>query len=131
MTLTRVVLIGAIACLGTGPAYGHHAFGAYYFEDQSISIEGDIVELDYRNPHAWLHLHATDISGKMQKVSAEWASPGRLSQQGINRDTLKPGDRVVITGSPSRDESQYKIHLKGIERRADGWKWIGRGPQRR
>ena len=100
-------------------------------KNSPISIEGNIVELDYRNPHAWLHIHATDVGGKVQKVSAEWASPGRLSQQGINKDTLRPGDRVIITGSPSRDESEYKIHLKGIERRADGWKWVGRGPQRR
>ena len=131
MTRSWLVLVGAIAVLGTVPASGHHAFGAYYFEEQSVSIEGDVVELDYRNPHAWLHIHATDLGGKVQKVSAEWASPGRLSQQGVSRDTLRPGDRVIITGSPSRDGSEYKIHLKGIERRADGWKWAGRGPQRR
>jgi hypothetical protein len=125
-----LVLFGALA-LGTVPASGHHAFGAYYFEDQSVSIEGEIVELEYRNPHAWVHIMAVDLSGRTQKVSAEWASPGRLSQQGITRDTLKPGDRVIITGSPSRDESAYKMHLKGIERRSDGWKWAGRGSQRR
>ena len=131
MTRTWVVLVGAIACFGTVPASGHHAFGVYYLEDQSVSIEGDIVELDYRNPHTWVHIQALDISGKVRRVSAEWASPGRLSQQGINKETLKPGDRVVITGSPSRDESAYKMHLKGIERRADGWKWIARSPQQR
>lgn len=128
---TGLLVLAALALLGSVPASGHHAFGSYYFEDQSVAIEGDVVELDYRNPHAWVHIMATDLNGKAQKVSAEWASPGRLNQQGITKDTLKPGDRVIITGSPSRDESQYKMHLKGIERRADGWKWVGRGPQRR
>jgi Family of unknown function (DUF6152) len=128
---TWLVLLAALALLGTVPASGHHSFAAYYFEDQSVAIEGDVVELDYRNPHAWVHVMALDLNGKTQKVSAEWASPGRLNQQGITKDTLKPGDRVIITGSPSRDESAYKLHLKGIERRADGWKWVGRGPQRR
>jgi len=131
MTRASVILIGGIALLGTVPTFGHHAFSAHYFEEQSISIEGDIVELDYRNPHAWVHIQAIDVDGGLRRVSAEWASPGRLSQQGINKDTLKPGDRVVITGSPSRDEAEYKLHLKGIERRADGWKWVGRGAQRR
>lgn len=131
MTRTWMVLVGALALFGSVPASGHHAFGAHYFEDQSVSVEGEIVELDYRNPHAWVHINATDLAGKVRRISAEWASPGRLSQQGIGKDTLRPGDRVVITGSPSRDEAEYKLHLKGIERRADGWKWVGRGQQPR
>jgi hypothetical protein len=128
---TRLVLIGALVVAGGIPLAGHHAFAAYYFEDQSVSIEGDVVELDYRNPHAWVHIHAVDVGGRVQRVSAEWASPGRLSQQGVHKETLKPGDRVIITGSPSRNESEYKMHLKAIERRGDGWKWAGRGGQRR
>jgi hypothetical protein len=123
VTRTLFVLAGVLVLLGTVPASGHHSFAAFYFEDQSVSIEGDIVELDYRNPHAWVHIDAVDLSGRTQRVGAEWGSPARLNQQGIVKDTLKPGDRVIITGSPSRDPSEYKIHLKGIERRADGWKW--------
>jgi hypothetical protein len=114
------------ALLWAVPLSGHHAFGAYYLEDQSVSVEGSIVEFDYRNPHVWVHITATDLSGTVRRVSAEWGSPGRLSQQGITRDTLKPGDRVIISGSPSRNESEYKLHLKGIERPADGWKWASR-----
>jgi Family of unknown function (DUF6152) len=123
-------IVGSLVLCAAVPLSGHHSFGAYYFEDRSVSIEGDVVELDYRNPHAWVHVLASDLNGKVQRVSAEWASPGRLSQQGVFRDTLKPGDRVIITGSPSRNESEYRIHLKGIERRSDGWKWAGRNQRR-
>jgi hypothetical protein len=45
----------------------------------------------------------------------------------MSRDTLKPGDRLIVTGSPSRDPSAYRMHLKRIERPADGWTWIGGG----
>jgi hypothetical protein len=88
-----------------------------------------VVEFDYRNPHAWLQISALDKSGASRRVSAEWGSPGRLLQQGVNKDTLKPGDRVILTGSPSRNESEYKMHLKGILRPADGWTWAGRAPR--
>jgi hypothetical protein len=40
-------------------------------------------------------------------------------------DTLKPGDRVIITGAPGRNASERRIHLKSIERPADGWAWRG------
>ena len=126
--MTRTWLILAVAALvGALPAYGHHSFAASYLEDQTISVEGELIELDYRNPHAWVHVSARDLSGRMQKVGAEWASASRLKLQGITTETLKPGDRLILTGSPSRDPSQYRMHLKRIERPADGWTWIGRG----
>jgi hypothetical protein len=69
---------------------------------------------------------APDPGGQVRRYSAEWANPNRLNQQGIRRDTLRPGDHVVIVGSPGRPGNEYKIHLKGIERPADGWTWRGR-----
>jgi hypothetical protein len=135
--MTRTWLSIAFAALGVVgafvgalPVYGHHAFAVYYFEEQMISIEGEVVELAYQNPHAWLHVSAPDSSGRMQKYGAEWANPGRLSQQGITRETLKPGDRVIVAGSPARDPAANRLHLKRIERPADGWTWIGRGQTR-
>ncbi len=126
MTRTWMILaLGAV--VSTVPAYGHHAFAAYYLEDQTVSIEGQLTEFDYLNPHAWLHIASTDSNGIVQRVSAEWSNPGRLKQQGITKETLKPGDRVIMTGSPARNPSEYKIHLKRLERPADGWAWIGRG----
>jgi hypothetical protein len=84
-----------------------------------------VVEFVYKSPHAWLHVDAPDSSGQMRRYAAEWANPNRLGQQGITRDTLRPGDRVEVTGSPGRVASEYKLHLKGIVRPADGWRWRG------
>ena len=121
------LLIGA-AALGV-PASAHHSFPAHYLEDQSVSIEGDLVQFEYRNPHTWVHVAAKDETGTIRQVSAEWASAARLKQWGIGEDALRPGDRLVITGSPSRNPSEYRMHLKTIQRRADGWQWSG--PSRR
>ena len=121
LTLALCALVGGVR------VRGHHSFAAYYSEDQTVSVEGALAELDYRNPHTFVHLLAPDKSGKVQRVVAEWASPARLSREGIAKDTLKPGDRVILTGSPSRDPSEYKMHLKGIVRVTDGWKWAGGG----
>ncbi len=59
--------------------------------------------LEYRNPNSWVHIQARDNFGRIQWASAEWASPVRFNQQGITKDALKPDDRVIITGSPSRN----------------------------
>ena len=122
------LLTGAVA-LGV-PTSAHHSFAAGYIEEQSVSVEGDLVEFEYRNPHSWVHVNAKDETGVMRQVAAEWASAPRLKQWGVNADTLKPGDRVIITGSPSRNPTEYRMHLKSIQRRADGWQWSGSSSRR-
>ena len=122
MTRTAVAAILLAASASAGLT-AHHSFAAYYFEEQSVSIEGEVVEFQYVAPHAWVHLMAPDSGGQLQRFAAEWSNPTRLARDGVTRDTLKAGDRVVITGSPGRKPSEYKMHLKRIERPADGWRW--------
>ena len=37
--------------------------------------------------------------------------------------TLKPGDRVIVTGDPGRDDGQWRMRLRTIVRPRDGWRW--------
>jgi len=129
--MRRLAISGLIGLLTfTTAALAHHSFAAHYFEDQSITVQGELVEFEYISPHAWVHVMVKDSTGQAQKYSAEWNNPNRLGQLNITKDTLKPGDFVVITGSPGRNSSELKIHLKAIDRPADGWKWPARRGQR-
>lgn len=123
MRTTLVALAFAIAVPLV--AFGHHSFAAYYFEEQSVTIDGTIAEFAYRSPHAWVYVDVANANGGTTRVGAEWANPNRLSRDGITADSLKPGERVVITGSPGRKASENRMHLKRIERPADGWTWRG------
>ena len=126
--MTRLLLGVMMALVASATGAAHHSFAAYYFEDQSISIEGTLDVFEYRAPHAWVYVMAPDGEGRMQRFAAEWANPTRLRGDGVGRDTLKAGDRVIVTGSPGRTASEYKMHLKRIQRPADGWEWRG-GPR--
>ncbi len=124
MTRALLVLV-AVAIAAGGPVYAHHSFAAFYFESETMTVEGEIQEFQYRNPHAWVYVMAPDEKGQMQRFGAEWGGPGRLSRQGIQADTLKPGDRVIITGAPGREPEKRVLHLKSIRRASDGWTWGG------
>jgi hypothetical protein len=130
MTSRIVILAPLLVVALSAPASAHHSFAAFYFEDQSVSIEGVVTEFHYVNPHAWVYISARDVEGVVRTVGAEWSNPARLVQAQIKKDTVKPGDHVIITGSPSRDASDYKIHLKRIVRPSDGWTWAGRTERR-
>ena len=125
----RTLVTLALIALGA-PAAAHHSFAAFYFEDQSVSIEGVVTEFHYVNPHTWVYISAADDTGIQRIVGAEWSNPARLAQAQIRKDTIKPGDRVIITGSPARDTQESKIHLKRIVRLSDGWTWTGRAERR-
>jgi hypothetical protein len=119
--------LGIGTLVAVTPVSAHHSFAAYYFEDQSITLEGVVQEFQLRSPHAMLIFTSRDRDGREQTFSAEWGNPRRLSSQGVTKDTLKPGDAVVVTGSPGRVGSENKVHLKGIKRPVDGWAWAGGG----
>ena len=37
--------------------------------------------------------------------------------------SLKPGDRLIVTGSPAREPDTQRILVHGVERRSDGFRW--------
>ena len=115
------LLLGA-AAVGA-PAYAHHSFTATYDEGKTIEIEGTLVQFMFRNPHAWVHVMAPDENGVMQRWGIEWGGAGALSGQGVTRESLKPGDHVVITGNPGRNSVDHRIRMRSLLRPADGFGW--------
>ena len=125
--MKRALMLLLMGLVGTTIAgvrgYAHHSFAADYFEDQSVSIEGEVEEFQLKNPHSILMVKVKDERGEMQTFAAEWGGSSRLGRRGITADTFKPGDFVVISGSPGRNAAERRIHLKRLHRPADGWQW--------
>jgi hypothetical protein len=120
--MRRTLLTLAIGVMLAGAtATAHHSFAAYYFESQSTTLEGEVEDFQLRSPHALLVFKVMSPEGRMETYTAEWGNPRRLTQAGITKDTLKAGDRVVVTGSPGRNPAERKVHLKSVRRPADGW----------
>ena len=123
----RRVLVGVVvlALLIVGRAYAHHSFAATYIESQKVTVEGDLVQFQWRNPHSFVQIIAKDAKGQQQRWSAEWGSGGQLGNQGVARDTLKVGDHLVITGDPSRTPGDFRLRVRTIFRPSDNWRWGG------
>ena len=125
---TRVrtwLLVGIAVAVLCAPAQGHHSFAEYYLESDTIEVEGEVVEFQYKNPHSWIHIMGQETFGGRKPYAAEWASVSRLEREGITAKTLRPGDVVRIWASPNRNLNDNRIRIKRIERRSDHWKWGG------
>ena len=127
MKLKAFTLIALILTMASAvPAvYAHHSFTATYYEDRKQTIEGELVQFLYRNPHSFVGVMAKDENGQLVRYSVEWGGTAQLNQQGVGRETLRPGDHVIITGDPGRNPADYRIRMRTIERPSDGWKWGG------
>jgi hypothetical protein len=101
----------------------HHSFAATYLEDQSVTIEGQLVQFLLRNPHSFVHVMVKEKDGSTLRYVVEWGSTAQLGGQGVTRDTLKIGDFVVITGNPGRNAEDHRIRLLQFRRPKDGWSW--------
>ena len=116
-----IVLFAAAVSLFGVRAYAHHSFAATYFEDQKVTVHGKLVQFLYRNPHSFVHVEAPDDKGEMQTWAIEWGAGGQLGRQGVTRETLKPGDDVVIgqtrpqSGRPSSAHGEYHAPVRRLE----------------
>jgi uncharacterized protein DUF6152 len=114
----------AIAMLASATqALAHHSFAATYIEGQSVTIEGQLVQFLLRNPHSFVHVMVKEPDGTTVRYVVEWGSPAQLGGQGVTRETLKPGDYVVISGNPGRNATDHRIRLLQFKRPKDGWSW--------
>jgi hypothetical protein len=91
-----------------------------------MTVEADVIQFLYRNPHSFLQLESKDPkTGKTIRWAVEWGAGGQLGRQGVQRDTLRPGDHVIVVGQPGRDPEAHRLRMISIKRPSDGWSWNG------
>jgi hypothetical protein len=113
LLLTTLAGMTIVAWLGVA-ATAHHSFAATYLESDTVEVEGEVVEFQYKNPHTWVGVQAPDPFGRATVYSAEWGSVSALERQGVLKNTLRPGDRVTMWVSPNRNPSDNRVRLKRI-----------------
>lgn len=124
MKRTLLYLFVAVAFASGTRGYAHHSFAAY-LPDKMQTIEGDIEQFLFNNPHSFLFILAPDENGQKQRWAVEWGARSELKRLGVSEDALKPGDHVIITGNPWRNPADRRLRMRTIVRPSDGWKWAG------
>lgn len=100
----------------TASVSAHHSFAATYDESRTTEIKGKVVVFSFRNPHSFITVEVTDSNGKKVRWGVEGPGSTQLTNSGIQNDTLKYGDEVVVTGNPSRTPGEAKLRLRTMKR---------------
>lgn len=99
------LLAGFAAYLVSVYAHGHHAFSAEFDVSRPVDLTGPVVEIEWTNPHAWMHIEAKDADGEPQRWAIELVGINGLVRFGFTRKTVKIGDVVSISGFGARNGS--------------------------
>lgn len=108
-----VAWLPMIAVLAAAPVDAHHSFAAEFDYDLTGTIEGEVVEVLYVNPHARYFVSVVGEDGQEEIWDTQTRSISALTRVGWTRDLIKVGDRVVLEGNFGRDGAR-KLWIREI-----------------
>jgi hypothetical protein len=115
--LLTVLLIAVFLPMLSSPALAHHS-NANYNQKVDVDLKGTIVEYDWGNPHVLVVWDVKDAGGKAVRWVGDLASVESMMASGMSRNTLRPGDPVIMTVHAAKDGSPHAVIVR--IRRADG-----------
>jgi len=108
----------------------HHSHPDFLADDRRVAVEGTIELLQYVNPHSRMEIRTA--GGILYTVELPGASqlrlPGTNCAEPIYSETLKIGDRLVVTGIAPLDPLRHELLMRNMFRPSDGWERFHEGP---
>jgi hypothetical protein len=105
--LLKLAVVAAGLLLTSGLVFAHHGDAGRY-EDNVIVLTGTVVDLQLVDPHSIIVFDVTDNQGKQVRWQAELNGKAGLSKGfGWTRTTVKPGDRITLTGRRAKSGAPY------------------------
>ena len=110
-------MIGLFAALiSSAPVLAHHSNANY--AKTEVTMKGTVVEYDWGNPHVIVIWDVKDDSGNTVRWTGDLASVSSLMADGMTKNSLKPGDDVIMTVYPAKAGTPFSV-ISQI-RRGDG-----------
>lgn len=117
--MTRWLVACALVLAASGAADAHHSIAGYFDRSHQVTIDGVVAEFQWVNPHPFLIIDVGQGRAP-ERWRLEMDNRGELSSVGFTEATFKPGERVVVTGSPARREPR-QMYIERLHRPADGF----------
>jgi hypothetical protein len=81
----------------------HHAFSAEFDANKPVKLRGNVVKMDWINPHAWLYVDVKNPDGSITNWMIELGPPNALLKRGWTKQSVPPGMEVIVDGYQSKD----------------------------
>ena len=98
-------MVAALAGLMAASAAAHHSFSAEYDAGKPLKLTGQVVEMKWSNPHAWIYINVKGKDGKVVKWAWETGGANALFRRGWRKEDLPAGTVLVVDGYQARNGS--------------------------
>ena len=104
MRTTLMMVIAGVGLLCAAlPAWAHHAFAAEFDAKKPIKLEGKVTQVEWINPHAWIHIDVKRPDGTMEQWMIEGGTPNTLFRRGVTKNSLPYGTVIIVDGYQAKD----------------------------
>ena len=90
---------------GVRPLSAHHSFSAEFDSTKQVTLSGEVVMMEWVNPHSWLHIDVKKPDGSVERWKIEGGSPSVLFRLGWDRNSVPAGTKVTVVGFQAKDGS--------------------------
>ena len=96
----KVALLAAAAGLAftSTSLRAHHSFAAEFDAQQPVTLKGTVVQMDWVNPHSWIHVDVKNDDGTVTRWMVEGGTPNTLFRRGFTKDSVKAGTEITVEG---------------------------------
>jgi hypothetical protein len=101
----KLTTLGIAVVLMAARLSAHHSFSAEFDSNKSVTLTGQVVMMEWVNPHSWLHIDVPKADGTVERWKIEGGSPSVLFRLGWNRNSLPAGTKITVVGFQAKDGS--------------------------
>jgi hypothetical protein len=106
MTNKLTIWIAGVTLFVTAAqVWAHHSFAAEFDANRPVKLRGAVTEMEWINPHSWIHVDVKGPDGKVVSWMVEGGSPNALLRRGFTKSALPPGTEILIEGYQAKDGS--------------------------